>query len=49
MLCYTDPQKLNEKEGTRKDALISIRKGNKIVIRGRWREETGRESGWGGE
>jgi hypothetical protein len=42
--CYTDPEKLNTKESTRKEAWISHRRGNKITIRGRWREEIR----WGG-
>jgi hypothetical protein len=49
MLQSTDPQKLNKKEGTSKDARISLRRGNKIIIRGRWRERTWWERGWRGE
>jgi hypothetical protein len=43
MVHATDPKKLNKKAGTSKDAWISLRRGNKIFIRGRWREGTGRE------
>jgi hypothetical protein len=43
MLLSKDPRKLNKKEGPSEDAWISLRRGNKIVIRGRWREGTGRE------
>jgi hypothetical protein len=48
----TDPKKLNKKEDPSEDALISLRRGNKIVIGGRWRERTQwkrewrREWGW---
>jgi hypothetical protein len=35
MLHSTDPKKLNKNEGTSEDASISLRRGNKIVIRGR--------------
>jgi hypothetical protein len=49
MLYSTYPKKLNKKEGTSEEALISLRRGNKVVIRGRWREVTGREGGWGRE
>ena len=38
-------QKLNKKEDSRKGSL-NLRKGNKIVLRGRWREGTGYERGW---
>jgi hypothetical protein len=44
----TDPKKL-KKEGTTEDAWISLRKGNKKVIRGRRRWGTGREREWVGE
>jgi hypothetical protein len=40
MLHSTDPKKLNKKEGWNEDAWISLRRGNKIVIGGRWREGT---------
>jgi len=49
MLHSTDSNKINKKEGTSKDARISLRGGNKIVIRGRWREGTGRGGGGDGE
>ena len=41
-----DTKKLNKKEGTSEEALISLRRGNKVVIRGRWGEGTGRKRGW---
>jgi hypothetical protein len=47
MLYSTDRKKLNKKEGTSKDAGFSLRNGNKIVIRGRWRDGPGWERGWG--
>jgi hypothetical protein len=43
MLHATDPKKINKKEGLNKEACISLRRGNKTVLRGRWREETGSE------
>ena len=49
MLHSTDTKKLNKKEGPVKNVRISLRRGNKIVIGGRWREETGWERGWGKE
>ena len=49
MLHSTDPKKLNKKEGPSADAWILLKRGNKIVIRGRWREGTGWERRWGGE
>jgi hypothetical protein len=36
MFCSTDPKELNKKEGPSEEAWISLIKGNKIVIRGRW-------------
>jgi hypothetical protein len=36
-------------ECSNEDAGISLRRGNKLVIRGRWREGTRWERGWGGE
>ena len=39
----TDPAKLNKKKGSSKEICISLRRGNKIVIRGRWREGTRKE------
>ena len=45
MLNSTDQKKLNKKEGPSKDARISLRRENKIVIGGRWREETGEGNG----
>lgn len=47
MLYSTDPRKLNKKEDQSKEACISLRRGNKIVLRGRWWERSGREKGWG--
>ena len=35
MLYSTDPKKLSKKEGQSEDARISLRRGNKIVIRDR--------------
>jgi hypothetical protein len=49
MLYSTDLKKLNKKEGPSKHAWVSHRKGNKIVIEGRWREGTGWERGLGEE
>ena len=42
----SDPKKLNKKEDTSEDACISLRRGNKIVLGGRWRAETEWEKGW---
>jgi hypothetical protein len=47
MLYSTDPKKLNKKEGPSKDAWISHRRGNKIVIRCRGREGSGWEREFG--
>ena len=47
MLNSADPEKLNKKEITRKDARISLRRGNEIVVRGKWREEL--DGGWNGK
>ena len=49
MLHSTDPKKLNKKEGPIEKACISLRRGNKIIIRGRWREETWRKENGGQE
>jgi hypothetical protein len=49
MIQPTDPRKLNNKEGLSKDAQISHRSGNKVVIGGRRWEGTQRERGWGKE
>ena len=43
MLQNTDPKKLSKSEGPSKEAWISLGRGNKIVIRTKWREGTGRE------
>jgi hypothetical protein len=43
MLHSTDLKKLNKKESTNDDAWISLRRGNKIVKSGRWKEGTERE------
>jgi hypothetical protein len=43
MLHSTDPKKLNKKEGQSKEGRISLRRGNKIVIRCKWREGSGKE------
>ena len=40
MIYLTDAKKLNKKEGPSKNILIYLRRGNKIVIGGREREET---------
>ena len=40
MIYFTDSKKLNKKEGPSKIFLIYLRRGNKIVIGGREREET---------
>jgi hypothetical protein len=40
MLYSKDPKKLNKKKSPTKDALISLRRGNKILIGDRWREGT---------
>ena len=44
----TDPKKLNKKEDPSEDALISLRRGNKIVIGGRGRKGNGKERSWRG-
>jgi hypothetical protein len=47
---YRDPKKLNKKVGPIEVAQISLRWENKIVIRGRWREGSGRKEdgeNWG--
>jgi hypothetical protein len=41
MIHPTDPKKLNKKESPSEDALISLRRGNKIVIGGRGWDGTG--------
>ena len=43
MLHPTDPKKLNNKEDTSYVAWILPRRGNKILIRRKWREGTGWE------
>ena len=45
MIQPTDRKKLNIKEGPRKDASISLRRGNKIVMEGRRRNGPGWERG----
>jgi hypothetical protein len=45
MLQSTDLKKLSNKEGSREDACISLRRGNKINNRGGWREGTVWERG----
>jgi hypothetical protein len=49
MLQSTDPMKLSNKESPKEEALISVRRGNKIDITSDWREKTGWERGYGGE
>ena len=44
----TSPNKLN-KAGTREDAWILLKRGNKIFLSGRWRERTGWERRWKGK
>jgi hypothetical protein len=39
MIQLTDHMKLNRKEGPSVDASIPFRRGNKIIIGGRWRED----------
>ena len=39
------PKEANKKEGLSEDASISLRKGNKIVVGGRWRGNGGIRSG----
>jgi hypothetical protein len=46
MLHATDPEKLNKEEATREDAWISLQRGNKTVVRGRWMTGTGWGEGW---
>ena len=46
MSYFPEPEKLKKKEGTSEDACVSHRRGDKIVIRGRWKEGTGWERGW---
>jgi hypothetical protein len=46
ILHSTDPKKQNKKEGLSENAWISLRRGNKIVIRGKWMEGTGKEWRW---
>ena len=48
LLQPTDPKKLNNKEGLREDACISLRMGNKIFNR-EWREGTGWRREYGNE
>ena len=43
MIHPTDPKKLSNKEDPMEDSLISLRRGNRIFIRHRWREVTGWE------
>jgi hypothetical protein len=45
MLHSTDPKKLNKKKSPSENAQISLRMGNKIIIRERWKEGTGWERG----
>jgi hypothetical protein len=43
-----EPKKLNEREGPSEEAWISLRRGNKIAIKERWREGLRRNAEWGG-
>jgi hypothetical protein len=46
----TDPKKLKQKEYANEDGhCISLRRKNKIVIKGKWRVGAGRERRWGRE
>jgi hypothetical protein len=46
VICLTDPEKLNKKEGPSEDAsIILLRRGNKIIMGGKRRERPGWE--WG--
>jgi hypothetical protein len=45
MIHPTDPKKLNNKEGPSEDASIPLRRGNKIIIGGREKEELWWEKG----
>jgi len=49
MLRFVYPKRRSRKEGTRENVSVSLRRRNKILIRGRWREPTGWERAWGGE
>jgi hypothetical protein len=49
ILQSTNPKKLCNKEGPKKDAWISLRRENKIDIRGEWTEGTEWQKGWGGK
>lgn len=49
MVQATHPKKLSKKGGPNKDAWIAVRRGNKIVTGGRWREGAGREEYMGRE
>ena len=46
MLHSTDTKKLNKKEDPSKEAWVSLRRENKMVLRGRWKEGTGKEEVW---
>jgi hypothetical protein len=43
MIQPTDHKNFNKKEGSREDVLIPLRRGNKIIIGGKRREEPGRK------
>jgi hypothetical protein len=45
----TYPKKSNNREGSREDGLIFLRRGNKIDISSGWRDGSGCERGWGRE
>ena len=49
MLQSPSPKKLSYKEGPNQYAWISLRRGNRIDIRGRWRGGPGWERRWGYE
>ena len=49
MIYPTDHKKFNKKEGPSEDASIPLRRGNKIIMGGRGREEPGWKRGGIGE
>ena len=49
MIHPTDHKKFNKKEGPNEDTSVPLRRGNKIIIRGRGREGPGWKRGRGRE
>ena len=45
MILPKGPKKLNKTEGPSENSWITLRKGNEMVIGGRWREGSGWERG----